>query len=146
MSDERFEFCSQAWVDYARKYIEEASADTDLEGISVSFNEVFSDAPPGLDPDEEGRIGWFLRVRDGRLEVDRGILEQADLRITADYATTLPLARIIFSGNPEGAREAMQLVSDATAAGKMRREGNDAVMATLPWLARLHDVLARRTT
>ena len=145
MSEQKLPFCSQTWVDHARSYLEEASANADLEGIRVSFNEVFTDAPSDLDPDSDGRVGWYLRVQDGKLEVDRGILEFADLRITADYVTTLPLARLVFSGSPDSARAAGRLVAEATAAGKMRREGDEAVLATLPWLVKLHDVLAERT-
>ena len=145
MSEEQLAFCSQAWVDYARRYLQRASANADLSGVSVTFNEVFTDAPSELDHDSDGRVGWYLRVHDGKLEVDRGILEAADLRITADYATTLPLARMVFSGNPDSVQEAARLVAVATEAGKMHRDGDEGVLATLPWLVKLHDVLAERT-
>ncbi len=68
MSEEKLALCSQAWVGYARTYLEQASANADLEGVSVTFNEVFTHAPSELDPASEGRVGWYLRVHDGKLE------------------------------------------------------------------------------
>ena len=71
------------------------------------------------------------------------------MRITADYATVLPLARMVFEGNPEGAAEAAKVGAAATASGKMRREGDASGVANIPALAaafaKLHDTLARRT-
>ena len=84
-------------------------------------------------------------MRNGDVEVDRGILDEPDLRIVADYANTLPLARMVFADDPELAEEAQRLVAQATAEGKMRREGDGTAMASLPWAGKLHDVLAKRT-
>ncbi len=145
MAEDKLEFCSEAWVDYAREHLQGAAAGADLAGIELTFNEVFTDAPAHLRPDAEGRVGWYIRIADGAVEVERGILPNPELRITVDYATVLPLARMVFAGNPDLAAEAGRRVAEATAAGKMRREGNETIMAALPWAGQLHDVLARRT-
>jgi len=142
---EKYEFCSKKWVAYANEYLQGAAGGQDLSDISVTFNEVFTDAPAHLDPDDKGRIGWYLRVEDGRVEVERGILESADLTITVDYATVLPLARMVFEGNPEAAAEAQETMVAAAIAGKMKREGNDAAMTSLAFMGGLHDALAQRT-
>lgn len=142
---EKYEFCSKKWVAFANEYLQGAAVGEDLSGISVTFNEVFTDAPSHLDPDDEGRIGWYLRVEDGKVEVERGILDQADLTITVDYKTVLPLARMVFEGNPEAATEAQETMAAAAAAGKVKREGNDAAMASLLFMGGLHDALAQRT-
>lgn len=146
MNDEaRYEFSSAEWVAVARQHLQDAARNMDLSGVSFAFNEVFTDASEHLGTDGEGRIGWYVRVADGSVEVERGILDGADVRIVADYQTVVPLARMVFAGNEELAAEARRKVAAATAAGKMRREGNDQALARHTWMAGLHDALARRT-
>ena len=146
MNDEtRYEFSSAEWVAVARQHLQEAAQDADLSDVRFTFNEVFTDAPAHLGTDGEGRIGWYVRVQDGRIEVECGILDEADLRIVADYQTVLPLARMVFAGNEALAAEAGRKVAEATAAGKMRREGDDQATAAHAWMGGLHDALARRT-
>ena len=145
MSAVTYQFASAEWVDFARAYVLEKAEGQNLDGLSVSFCEIFTDAPAELDPDGAGRIGWYIRVADGNIDVDHGILPEPDLCITADYATVLPLARLVFAGNEAAAARAQQAVEAAMAAGTMARTGDESVMARLPWLANLHDDLARRT-
>lgn len=145
MASAKFEFCSAAWVDHARDYVQRTAKGVDLAGVELSFNEVFTDAPAHLGPDQDGRIGWYIRVSGGAVAVARGILPDADVRITADYATVLPLARMVFAGNEKRRGQAQQRVGEAIAAGKMRTEGNPQAMAGLPWAGELHDELAKRT-
>ena len=142
---DKLEFCSPAWVAWAGEYLCGAAADADLTGIRVTLNEVFTDAPSHLGADEHGRIGWYLRVADGRIEVSSGIVDDADVRITADYRTMLPLARMVFEGNPDNAQAAAAKAAEAAEAGLMRREGDPAALAGLGWISGLHDALAKRT-
>ena len=119
MNDEtRYEFSSVEWVTVAREHLQDAARDADLSDVHFTFNEVFTDAPAHLGTDAEGRIGWYVRVRDGRIEVERGILDEADLRIVADYQTVLPLARMVFAGDEAAAAEAGRKVAEATEAGR----------------------------
>ena len=135
----KVEFCSTAWIDAAREYLLGESRHADLTGVDVTFNEVFTDPPAHLDPDGVGRIGWYLRVTGGQVEVGEGILPQADLRLTVDYATVLPAARWLSSDPP--LPEATQV-----ALGKaIQREGDAEAMAAVPWMAGLHDAMAVRT-
>ena len=46
---DRFDFCSNEWIDAAREYLQEASKGSDLSGINVAFK-VFTD-PPIADSD-----------------------------------------------------------------------------------------------
>ena len=135
----RFEFCSDDWIAVAREFIEQRSEGADLAGISVTFNEVFTDPPAHLDPDGAGKIGWYLRIADDRIEVSPGVLPEADARATVDYQTVLPAARRL-STDPPLDEETQQ----ALAAG-IRREGDDSVLRELKWLGGLHDAMAVRT-
>ena len=136
---DRFEFCGNEWIGAARDYLLGASKEVDLSGINVAFNEVFTDPPAELDPDGAGRIGWFVRVADGRLEVGAGILAEADLRILCDYQTVLPAARHAFSDGPLG--ETIQ----GSLMGAIVREGDPRAMESLDFMAGLHDAMAVRT-
>lgn len=138
-------FCSAGWVGVAREYVEGQCAGRDLSGIALRFCEKFTDVPAALATEPGNVTGWFIRIEDGEVEVGHGVLADADLVITADYATVVPLARTVFEGNPEGAKAAEQAVARATGEGKMQREGDDNAMAALPFLAGLHDALAART-
>ena len=145
----KYEFCSEEWVSLARDYLVAAVGDADFEGVRFSFSETFTDAPANLVESGSTSTGWYVTVANGELRVGKGILPDADIRITADYATVLPLARMVFEGNPEGAAEAAKLGAAAAAAGKMSTEGDMTAIAKVPALAaafaKLHDTLARRT-
>ena len=148
MSAIRHEFCSEAWVAEARRYVLEAAAasSADLSSSSLAFNEVFTNAPSHLKPDDQGRIGWYLKITDGGIEVARGILEEVDVRITADYAWVLPLARTVFADDPEAAAAAQRSFAEGASSGRVSVEGDrQAGPSQLPWLAGLHDALARVT-
>ncbi len=142
---EKYPFCSAAWVGVARDFIETQCAENNLSGIETSFCERFTDAPDDVTTDGDDVTGWYFRIAGGKVEVGHGVIEDADITIVADYQTTVPLARMVFEGNPEGAAAAQKLVEEATAKGKMRREGNEEAMGATPFLAGLHDALARRT-
>ena len=140
MDDEtKYDFSSEEWVAVARKYLEGQTKDVDLSGINVSFNEVFSDAPSHLNPDAEGRIGWFIRVTDSNLEVKTGILPDPDLRVSCDYETVLPAVRRLSTDPP--LEDAMRQVLT----NSIVRQGNENATADLDWMRGLHDVMAVRT-
>ena len=140
MIDEtKFDFSSEEWVAVAREYLEDQTKDVDLSGINVSFNEVFSDAPSHLNPDAEGRIGWYMRVADDSLEVKTGILPDPDLRVSCDYETVLPAVRRLSTDPP--LNEAIRQVLN----NSIVRQGNENATAELDWMRGLHDVMAVRT-
>ena len=135
----KLEFCSKDWIAAARAYLLRESTGADLTGIDVTFNEVFTDPPTHLDPDGAGRIGWYLRVADGQVEVGEGVLPRVDLRLTVDYQTVLPAARRLSTDAP------MDEATQAALTAAIGREGDPAAMADVPWMAGLHDAMAVRT-
>ena len=138
-NETRYDFASEEWVAIARDYLEEQTRDVDLSGISVSFNEVFSDAPSHLNANVEGKIGWYIRVADGSLEVRTGILPDPDLRVSCDYETVLPAVRRLSTDPPLD--DAMRQVLT----NSIVREGNENATADLDWMRGLHDVMAVRS-
>ncbi len=135
----KFEFCSDNWIAVAREFIERQAEGADLTGINVTFNEVFTDPPAHLDPEGAGRIGWYLRITDNRIEVSPGVLAEADVRATVDYVTVLPAARRLSTDPPLDAETQKALTAS------IRREGDASVLSGLKWLSGLHDVMAVRT-
>lgn len=135
----KYEFCSHDWIGVAREFIEQRAEGADLAGISVTFNEVFTDPPAHLDPEGVGKIGWYLRIADNRIEVSHGVLAEADVRATVDYQMVLPAARRLSTDPPLD-----EQTQKALAAG-IQREGDASVLSGLKWLSGLHDVMAVRT-
>ena len=135
----RLEFCSAAWIAVAREFIEQRAEGADLTGISITFNEVFTDPPAHLDPEGAGEIGWYLCIADSRIEVSPGILAEADVRATVDYQTVLPAARRLSTDPP------LDKETQKALAASIQREGDDSVLRGLKWLSGLHDVMAVRT-
>ena len=135
----RHEFCSHDWIAVAREFIEQQAKGADLTGISVTFNEVFTDPPAHLDPEGLGKIGWYLRIADNGIEVLPGVLAEADVRATVDYQTVLPAARRLSSDPP------LDEETQKALAASIQREGDDSALRGLKWLSGLHDVLAVRT-
>ena len=145
MDNDKYAFCSEQWVAVANQFLKDSAKGTDLSGIEYSFNEVFTNAPAELDPDEQGRVGWYIRVHDGQVEARRGILEDPDVCVETDYEAILPIARIVFADNPEKRVETQKLIKGLTEAGNFTRTVKSETHAKLPWMGQMHDVLARRT-
>src|ERR1700748_2901652 len=103
---ERVEFLSDAWIDAARQYLLEAAArDPEFAAATFSVCESFTDAPPGLGlPDN--RAVWHFRSDGQSIEVGRGDLPDADVRIDADYQTVLPMAQTVYAAGSEAVARA----------------------------------------
>lgn len=135
----KYEFCSHDWIGVAREFIEQQAEGADLTGINVTFNEVFTDPPAHLDPEGVGKIGWYLRIADNRIEVSPGVLAEADVRATVDYQMVLPAARRLSTDPP------LDEESQKALAAGIQQEGDASVLSGLKWLSGLHDVMAIKT-
>ena len=143
---DRVEFLSDDWIDAARRYLEEAvGRDPVLAAGSFSMCESFTDAPPGLGLPGD-RAVWHFRVHAGQVEVGRGDLEDADMRVDGDYQTILAIAQTVHEAGKEAVARAHREMA--------HRAGRDAVRVTgaLPGgketakaLSGLHEHLAART-
>ena len=143
---DRVEFLSDGWIDAARRYLEDAVGhDPVLAAGSFSLCESFTDAPPelGLPGD---RAVWHFRVHGGQVEVGRGDLENADMRVDGDYQTILAIAQTVHAAGKQAVARAHREMA--------HRAGHDAVRVTgaLPGgketakaLSGLHEHLAART-
>ncbi len=90
MSVETFEFLSDAWYDAFSRLLAEAVASRTRQLADTRFTicEVITDCPDG-----QAEAHW-LAVKDGTVAFGRGVKEDADARLTVDYATALYVSRI----------------------------------------------------
>ena len=142
----RAELVSDAWIDAARRYLEDAVAtEPALRSGSWSVCETFTDAPPGLGLPGDVAV-WHLRIDDGVVTVGRGELPDADLRVRGDYQAVLAMSQTVYAAGPEAVARARRELA--------HRHGPDAVVmegglqgdrAALRAIGGLHDHLAART-
>jgi hypothetical protein len=88
-------FASVAWVDAARDILEELASQHGEPGRKYSCCERFTDAPAELSA--TGIVAWHFRIDGTAVTVQRGDVTDVDLLVTADYAATLPMARLIYT-------------------------------------------------
>lgn len=89
----RYELGSVEWVGALRDYLTAKLGDGPFEG-SASMSFETTDPPTHLLRGGQETVGWFLRLRDGRLEVGDRALPDADVRLVIDYETQARSFRI----------------------------------------------------
>ena len=105
----KYPFLSDEWMDAARKIREEYRGKTPPVAHTVKMNQVITDVPFG-----DGTIDAHMDTSSGEMEMDKGHIEGADVKVTVDYAT----AKAIFvDGNPQAGMQAFM-------AGKIKVEGD----------------------
>jgi hypothetical protein len=143
----KYPFLSPEWVDAVRRVIAALLAGADLDGIDFAISEQVTNPPPDRTPPNNEPLGWCLRIRDGRLDVDHKPLPDADYRLIVDYHTHHELARRIWAGDETAIAESRALRAQAVAEGKLRTEDDFARAPALvgSLVLRLHDPVAMLT-
>jgi len=131
---EKLVFASPEWVELGRKVLEELVAKHGEEGQKFSICEVFTGAPEAI-ADVDGAAAWYFYVDGKTARVDRGQIDDAEIRIEADWQKTLPAARAVIE--PGQAPPAGLGDPDRSQTGDMS--------ALPPWLLELHNRLAVQT-
>lgn len=133
VTEGKLAFGSQAWVDAARAILEDLVSRHGTPGKQFSVCEVFTGAPE--DVAASGVAAWNFRIDGNSVVVEAGEFPGADVRIDADYATTLPNARLVYTPEILAAR------AKARAQGQMTHIKGDMSKAP-PYLVELHNRLA----
>lgn len=94
-SSGKVEFASDAWIDIARRALEEIVAEQGESGVRFSLCEVFTDAPLSLAP--SGTLAWHFYVDGKVVLVATGEVDDADVKIRTDYQGVLPQARLFYT-------------------------------------------------
>lgn len=105
----KYPFLSDEWMEEARKIREEYRGKTQPTAHVVKMNQVITNVPFG-----DGTIDAHMDTSSGELEMEKGHIDGADVKVTVDYDT----AKAIFvDGNPQAGMQAFM-------AGKIKVEGD----------------------
>lgn len=136
----RHEFVGPAWIGMARERITAALAGEDLDGVTFSLCEEFTDPPSHLRRPGAGTIGFCLRIAGGRVEVDDRPGTDVDLRVVSDYADALAVAR-----DPDAAAADPAEAERRMRAGRLAVHGDPSRMPPALAALDLHRMLAEGT-
>jgi hypothetical protein len=137
---EKCRFMSTAWVEMARDEITRALAGADLGGIDFTLCEEFTGAPDDLRRTDGDTIGFFVRVKNGEVEVGDHPTDDADFKVVSDYEDALAIAR-----DPDAPAADPSMMEARLAEGRLKIVGDPT--AVPPVLAGLdiHRLLSART-
>ncbi len=146
-STETFEFLGPEWLAAVQRIAERLLGQLDAAELNFTVSEELTNPPAGRARTPTGTLGWFLRIRDGAIEIGDQPLQDADVRVVADYNTHHDLSRRIWAGNAEAMATSKRIREQAAKDGRLRIEGG---LAQAPHVARqliaaLHDPVAEIT-
>ena len=119
--NEKIEFASPEWLAALEGFIDSYIARADAP-IELSLCEVFVDVPKHLDKNGTGKLAWYCRIKDGKLEFEEGEIDDADIKTVADYDFILRFARMKI--DPGNMQEYERQLAEGAAAGKITRQGD----------------------
>ncbi len=111
-----YPFLSDQWIDEAHKIRAEYRGKSAPLAVTVRANLVVTELPFG-----DGTLDAHLDTSSGEIELDKGHLDQPDLKVTVDYDTA---KAILVDGNAGAGMQAFM-------AGKVRVEGDMAKLLVL---------------
>ena len=139
MSDEKLDFAGSAWVDKATKVLEALVNEHGQEETSFSVCEVFTDAP--ADVSVSGIAAWYFYIEGKSVRVGLGEEVGTDVRIQADYESSLPNVRLVYT--PEVLEEMRENAEERSANSSSSVEGD--MSKAPPYLVELHNQMAPLT-
>ncbi|MCX4095023.1 SCP2 sterol-binding domain-containing protein [Nocardia sp. alder85J] len=143
-----FEYVSPEWLEAVESIIVDLLKGHDLDSLDYCICEDLTNPPAGRADTSTGTLSWFIRIRLGELHVGSGSVDDADIRITADYTTHHELSRRVWADDPEAIAAARRHRQIAAADGRLRIDGDPSAAPLLvrELVARLHDPVAAITT
>ena len=137
MTDEKVDFVSVAWVEKAGEVVEGLASQHGEEGVNFSVCEIFTDAPEHVA--ESGIAAWYLYIEGKTVRWGLGEEPGTDVRIQADYETSLPSARLVYT--PEIVAEMKKKAAEnPPIADSGNVKGNMSLVPS--YLSELHNVMA----
>jgi hypothetical protein len=133
---QRYEAVSAEWVDAMRQYLSDKVAAENLEGITASASFEYTDPPAHLLRGGRETIGYYIRVRDGKIEVGDHPLPGADAQCVFDYNLIAPTYR--YSAE-EDLRWMSEHMEKAIAEGRMKISGDASTLQTVLIRADMRD-------
>lgn len=138
MSSEKLDFASTAWIEEARNVLEDLVPSHGEAGKVFSVCEIFTDAPEQVAP--TGTAAWHFYIDGLSVMVGEGIVDNTDVKIKADYQSTLPAARLVYTPEILAKRAAEPVAEPAANESSGSMEGDMSLAP--PYLIELHNRLA----
>ena len=139
MSEGKLDFAGAAWIDKASEVLETLVSEHGEEGVSFSVCEVFTNAPTRVA--SSGTAAWYFRIEGKNVRIGVGEEPGTDVRIQADYESSLPNVRLVYT--PE-ILEGMRANAEERAADSSSSVEGDMSKAP-PYLIELHNQMAPLT-
>ena len=139
MSEGKLDFAGAAWVDKASEVLEALVSEHGEDGISFSVCEVFTNAPTRVA--SRGTAAWYFYIEGKNVRIGVGEEPGTDVRIQADYESSLPNVRLVYT--PEILEE-MRANAEERAADTSSSVERDMSKAP-PYLIELHNQMAPLT-
>ena len=139
MSEGKLDFAGKAWVDKATEVLETLVNEHGDEDASFSVCEVFTDAP--TDVSANGTAAWYFYITGKSVRVGLGEEAGTDVRIQADYESSLPNVRLVYT--PEILEEMRANAEERAADASSSIEGD--MSKAPPYLVELHNQMAPLT-
>jgi hypothetical protein len=142
----KYEFLSAEWLQELRSQLEQGLEGEDLTGIDYTMCEEYTGVPAHLRPRGGDTVGFYFRVRDGKVEVGDPPIQDANIRVLADYATVHPNAMLTHAEiSAATGLDPQELMAKNAAAGTVQVFGQLSDMPPVIANVHLHDRLAPRT-
>ena len=135
---EKVPFAGPEWIAIATTVLEEIVAEHGEEGQSFSACEAFTDAPPGVAGKNSTTAAWHFHIVGKTVTVGEGKIDGTDMNVSADYATVLPMARLVYTP------ELIEQMRKNAPQGKSATDGESAsgTENIPPYLVELHNRMA----
>ncbi len=139
MSKQKIDFAGQAWVDKAGEVLQALVTQYGEDGTSFSVCEVFTDAPSHVSA--SGTAAWYFYIDGKSVEFGTGEESGTDVRIQADYMSSLPNVRLVYT--PEILEEMRKNAAEQPENASSSVEGD--MSKAPPYLVELHNQMAVMT-
>lgn len=146
-STDMYEYVSTQWLDAVQLIITDLLRDHDLGSLDYVICEDLTNPPAGRANTPAGTLSWCIHIRGDSLEVRAGSVDDADIRVVADYVTHHELSRRVWAGNSEAIAASAHQRQLAITHGTLRLDGDLAAAPpiVLELIAQLHDPVAAIT-
>ena len=139
MSEAKYDFASAAWVDKAAIVLQTLVNEHGTDGVSFSVCEVFTNAPTRVA--SSGTAAWYFYIEGKNVRIGVGEEPGTDVRIQADYESSLPNVRLVYT--PEILEEMRTNTEERSADTSSSVEGD--MSKAPPYLVELHNQMAPLT-
>jgi hypothetical protein len=140
----KYEFGGPLWSAALHGMIAErvATLSKTNPNLTMSICEVFNDAPERL-AGPSRKLAWSCVVEGDKVDFRPEERNDVRVKVTADWAATVPLGQFCTEGDPERAAKLQSMVAATVAAGKLSFVGDRTPNADS--VPSIHDAIARLT-